>query len=168
MFRQPTVRRRFWTRRINHLPQCCLSARLTLRLNFLGRYAASKCKHLLTFFRNVGTCLKGDIADSTEHSMFSSTSRVPWLRRLIASLSPRSPGFHSGQYKRKLSCTSDIKTGVSPCTSVPPVSIAPPKLPTHPRLHAALTRKTNGRSLGAFREQWSFRSRRDLHLAFRG
>jgi len=100
--------------------------------------------------------------------MFSNTSHVPWLRRLRASLLPRSPGFHSGQYKPKLSYTSGIKTGVSPRTSVPPVSISLTMLQTHFSLHIPLTRKTNGPSLGAFREQWSFGSRRDLHLAFRG
>lgn len=121
-----------------------------------------------SFETSVPVFLTGDIADSSEHSMFSNTSRVPCLTRLIASLSSRSPGFHSGQYKRKLRCTIGIKTGVFPRISVPPVSITPPMLQTHFRLHAALTRKTNRPSLGAFREQWSFGSRRDLHLAFRG
>jgi hypothetical protein len=145
-----------------------LECKADTKTHFLVWYAASKGKNWLTFFWNVGTCLTGDIADSSEHSVFSNTSRVPWLRRLVASLSPRSAGFHSGQYNHKLSSTSDIKTGVSPWTSGFLFSITPPMLQTHLRLHAALTRKTNGRILGAFREQWSCGSRTDFHLAFRG
>jgi hypothetical protein len=44
-------------------------------------------------------------------------------------------------------------TGFSPSTSVSPVSIIPPMLHTHLHLHVAVTRRTNGRSLGTFQKK---------------
>jgi len=42
--------------------------------------------------------------------------------------------------------------GFPPGTSVSPVSIIPPMFHTHFHLHADLTRRTNGRNLGAFQK----------------
>ena len=50
-------------------------------------------------------------------------------------------------------------TGFSPSISVSPVSIIQPLLHTHFHLHVALTRRTNGRSMGTFQKDNLFRSR---------
>jgi hypothetical protein len=52
------------------------------------------------------------------------------------------------------------KTGYSPSTSVSPVIIFPSMLHTHLHLHVALTRRTNGRSLGTFQKAKLFRKSR--------
>jgi len=52
---------------------------------------------------------------------------------------------------------SDTRRGCSPSISVPPVSIIPPILHTYLHLHAAVTRMTNGRSLGTLQKAMKFR-----------
>jgi hypothetical protein len=52
------------------------------------------------------------------------------------------------------------KTGYSPSTPVFPVTIFPSMLHTHLHLHVALTRRTNGRSLGTFQKAKLFRKSR--------
>jgi hypothetical protein len=42
--------------------------------------------------------------------------------------------------------------GYLPVPQLSPVSTIPPMLHTHPHLHAALTKRTNGRSLGTFQK----------------
>ena len=52
---------------------------------------------------------------------------------------------------------NDTRRGSSPSISVPPVSIIPPILHTHLHLYVAVTRKTNGQSLGTLQKAMKFR-----------
>jgi hypothetical protein len=64
------------------------------------------------------------------------------LRRLGAGISPQRPGFDPGPVHVRC-----VMNQVAPSTSVSPVSIIPPMLHTHLRLHISLTRRTNARNL---------------------
>ena len=80
---------------------------------------------------------------------------VPWLRRLVAGPSPRSPGFNLRSFQVRF--VMDSGTGTVPVFRVPPASIIPPMLRI--RLHVCLarTRGTNRRSLGTVQKAVPFR-----------
>ena len=87
------------------------------------------------------------------------------LKSLIAEAVSRRP-LTAGAQVRSQASTHEIcgrhggtGTDFSPGTSVPPVSTIPPTLHTHLHLHDAVTRRTNGRSLGIFIKQWFFWNR---------
>jgi hypothetical protein len=70
---------------------------------------------------------------------------LPWLRRLVAGLSPRRPGFdprsvHMGFVVDKVA----LGLVFLPVLQFSPVSIIPPMLHTHLHLHIALIRRRNG------------------------
>jgi len=73
---------------------------------------------------------------------------MPWLRRLIADLSPRRPEFDSwicGGH-------CGIGTGYFSGYCGFPVSVIPPRLHTHLHLRPARTRRIKGGSLGTYRK----------------
>ena len=73
---------------------------------------------------------------------------VPSLKRLVAGLSPRRPGFDPRTVPCQ-TCDGPSGTGTcfSPSTAISPVSIISPVLSTRVHQHIAFTRRSNGRSL---------------------
>jgi len=76
-----------------------------------------------------------------------------WLRMLAASLSLCRSKFNSGSvHERFVEGESGNGTGFSPSTLVLPISIIPPKLSIHLHLGTTVTRKTNRKRAGTFKQ----------------
>jgi len=88
---------------------------------------------------------------------FLSLRAVPWLRRLVASLSGRRPRFVPRSVHVEL-VVDKLALGqvFLPTFMVFPDRFIPPMFHTHLYLHVALIRMTNGRSLGTFQKAMLF------------
>ena len=85
---------------------------------------------------------------------------LPWLRRLVADFSNLCPGFDPRLVHVRLVVHKVALWQVSLAVlNFPPVSIIAPKPHTSLHLHATLTGRTNGRSLGTFNKQRCFGNR---------
>jgi hypothetical protein len=86
---------------------------------------------------------------------------VSWLRRLVLSCSSRRPGFitWTAVVRHVVGRTTPRQVLVFlPVLRSSFVSIIPPMLHTHLRVHVAVTRRTNGRRMGTFRKTMTFRN----------
>jgi hypothetical protein len=83
---------------------------------------------------------------------------MPWLRRLVAGLSPRRRGFDPSSFRVRF-VVEKMTLGwvLSKKPQFSPVSVIPPMLHIHHHLHVPLTRRTNGRSLRTFQKEMLFR-----------
>ena len=88
---------------------------------------------------------------------------MPWLRRLVAGLSPRKPGLDPGLVHVRF-VVDKVTLGhvFLRLLRFSPVSIIPPLLRTHLHIQFAVIRRTNGRILGAFRKAVIFGNRGTL------
>jgi len=81
-----------------------------------------------------------------------------WLSRLVASLSPRRSGFNPRSVQVRFVVDRVVLGQVFlPVFRVSHLSIIPPVLHIHLQVRVARTRRTNRRSLGAFRKAVLFR-----------
>jgi hypothetical protein len=78
---------------------------------------------------------------------------VPWLRPLVAGISPRKTGFDVRSVHVRI-IVDKVALGQVFLRVLPfyPVSIIPPMLHIHLHLHVALTRRAKGRRLGSFQK----------------
>jgi hypothetical protein len=77
---------------------------------------------------------------------------------LVAGLSPRKPGFDPRSvHVRFVMDKVALGQVFLPVLRFPPVSVIPSVFHIHFHLHVALTRRTNGRSLGTFQKAVLFR-----------
>jgi hypothetical protein len=86
-------------------------------------------------------------------AQFTLHKALPWLSRSVTGLSWRRPVFDlRSVFVRFVGGKVAVGQFFLPVLRFSPVSINPPLLHTHLHLHAALTRRTNGRSSGTFQK----------------
>jgi hypothetical protein len=92
---------------------------------------------------------------------------VPWLRGLVADLSPRSPGFDPGLVCMRF-VVDEVAVGqvFLPARLFSLVRIILPMLHTNLNLHVFLTRMTNRRSVGILEKEMFFRKLESVGQTF--
>jgi hypothetical protein len=82
---------------------------------------------------------------------------VPWLRRLVAGLSPRTPEFDPGSvYVGFVVDKVALGQVFLPVLQFSHVSMIPPMLHTHLHINTTLIRRTSGRMLKVFKKPFLF------------